>query len=748
MDIENNHITLLYKDDIFYLNSKYLTLDTKLSYLDRLLKANIKSLVFKDFNLKLSGEFMGNIKTLEGEFKGVYKTHNIQGDLKLKTKQNILYYEANSKDFASLKPFMKALNRKIKLNPTINNWIYKKAVAKSYKIEYFRGRYNFKNGNFYPNDLNAKAYGKDVEIKFHKNAPPVYVKNVDIFLKNDVLSFKIQGANYQKLKIKKPHVYIKNLIGKGSYIVIDLKTNAPLNRDIHKILKAFNIYLPIMQTKGKTNSHVKMKMNFKPFTFDIKGDFKVKDVKFLLSNAPFKSKFAHIKLDNEKVLLKDTNLAYKDILNIDTDGVFNLNLNEYKGDTRINLIHIGMNNDKLLDIKDKSIKSYMYIKKDGIDIELPEFKAKMFFSKHKNHFTQDNLALLFKYSPFMKSKNLYDGKIKVDTEDFVNFDAFLRVKKMKPIFEKNRQPLSSMDLHVNIQKDKTKAISSDGCFKLSSFKEVNHINIDRCNILIDTNSSAVSSNIKAYIYGNKSNIILKDTNKTILLDNFQAEVSNSSLNFTAQYKKGYIEAKKDKNILHVKADNLNHTFVNSILEKKIFKGGNFNLKIKGANSEHFVGYVRFDDTFIKSFSTYNNLIAFLNTLPSLLSLKKPSFNQKGYLVKNANILFERKKRNFDIYSIDIKGVDADIIGKGKYDIENEFVDLKVDLKTFKDVSNLIGKIPLLNNILLGNNNTIEIFVSIAGKIDNPKVTTQTAKEAALVPFNIIKRTISLPFKIF
>ena len=64
-----------------------------------------------------------------------------------------------------------------------------------------------------------------------------------------------------------------------------------------------------------------------------------------------------------------------------------------------------------------------------------------------------------------------------------------------------------------------------------------------------------------------------------------------------------------------------------------------------------------------------------------------------------------------------------------------------------DFGSSVSKIPLVGYILLGNE-TISASLKVDGKLSNPDVHTQIAKDIIIAPLNIIKRTLMLPFHLF
>ncbi len=69
----------------------------------------------------------------------------------------------------------------------------------------------------------------------------------------------------------------------------------------------------------------------------------------------------------------------------------------------------------------------------------------------------------------------------------------------------------------------------------------------------------------------------------------------------------------------------------------------FNLSIKGSGLEYFDGQIDFKNTYVKDLRGINQLISFIDTVPSLLMFKSPTFNQKGLSLHDGKIIFNRKK---------------------------------------------------------------------------------------------------------
>ncbi len=743
---DGNTMKLLYEDDIFYLDTKYLTLDTVLSPVGEDLHANISSLIFKDFNLSLSGNLIGNIHDKTAKFDGNFSSHNIKGHAKLSYEKNILNYNLSTDFFSTLSPFMDDLVQKTHLSSDISDWIYKKVVAKKYKLHFLKGKINIKDFNFYPKQIKAKAHVKDVSIRFENKVSPAFLKDIDIRLSNDTLYFNAPKGRYEKLHVKKPKAHIYNLLTGNTGIILDLKGKVPFNKSITNILKAYDIKVPINQKKGLTESFFKLNIAFSPLKIKANGVFKINPSIVEINGVEFKSTQGLLELNKNKLRLTNTILQYKDIFNINSTGIFDFKNLRYDGNASIKDINISFNEQNFLHVKDDFSPVLMRINDDSVGIELDKFQTSIKLSNKTNTIKSPNLALFYDNSNFMQENKIYNGNLHVNTDDFQNFNIKANISDMKPFLRQNDKNITSLSLDISTHPNlhvKTKS----GIFEVKADENTTNFYIKNADILLtDANDSKQSSAGDFIIKGENTNIILQK-DKTILLDTFTTKIKGKKSEFLAYYKNANIKVNKEENSLKVNANKLNSHFINTLFNTNLFKNGEFSLSLVGASSDKFMASLHVKDTFIKSFSFYNNLLAFINSIPSLLSFKKLGFSEKGYKIKNADILFSKNADEIQIHSIDIKGIDADIIGKGKLNLKKNTIELGLKLKTFKGISDFVKYIPIANYILLGKDQSIETGITVKGNLDNPQINTQAVTDIAAIPFEIIIRTLSLPFEL-
>ena len=746
---DNKTVQLLYKNDVFYGDSNFLTIDAKIKNIDGSIDIDIKRMILKDFNLSLKGALNVNLINNEFNFKGKYQTFNINGNTELKIINNVLYYRLNSKKFKSLKPLMDFLSKKINLEPLISAWIYKKIIAQEYELHNIEGKFNLNTFDFYPKLMKAKATGKNVLIKFDKNVPPVLVNEMDIILKNDQLIFDIKKAEYQGKDVTKTKVHIYHLMTVGAGIVVDIKANTILDDSIHDILHAFDIRVPITQTAGTTEANVKIDIKFRPFGVkSYTGYFKINDANITLSGLPIYSKSGYITLDNGIVALENVNLKYNTIFDIYTSGDLNINNGVYNSENFIDTLNINFDNLNILHIENFNTKSSMKIMDNGTSIYIDKLKTTLEFLNNTNKIKLEDLSLIYPYSKIMHTFDVRGGKVDIDTKNFIQYNVNAKLEEMNIPLTKNNKPITELELLIKTDGSDLTLSSVDKNIELI---KKDNINLKIKNIDVVFDSSKLDNSIELgdiTITGINSNIT--DTNSTLNIpsDHFVYKINKQHKTFNSTFFKQTIFLEQTDKTLYINSKNLSAKYVNSLLGRESFNGGSFEFYVDGVDFEHLDGTFIANNTIIEGTSFYNNLMAFLQTIPSLVSFKTPGFNKNGYLIKDAVIDFSRDGDILTIDEINIRGKSTDIIGSGTINLKTDEINILLQISTLKNLTSLVSYIPLVNYIILGEDGRIYTDIDVKGTISNPKMTTHIIKDTAMSPLRIIKRTFETPFRMF
>ncbi|WP_300972228.1 YhdP family protein, partial [Helicobacter rodentium] len=249
-----------------------------------------------------------------------------------------------------------------------------------------------------------------------------------------------------------------------------------------------------------------------------------------------------------------------------------------------------------------------------------------------------------------------------------------------------------------------------------------------------------------FVEGQNSNLFVKE--RTILGDSFEITLVNGEIKASLKHKNGQADFYKFGNSITLDAKEFGDEFVNTLIQKKGVRNGRFFMNANTNPKGALMGKITFLNASLNELKILQNIMAFVDTIPSLLSLKTPGFNNQGYYVNEGVVEFGLNDEFLAIESLDFKGSSIDIKGRGIMQVESQILDFNAELITAKSLSGIINKIPLVNYILLGKDGTISTAFKVDGTLENPQVHTQAVQDILLSPFNVLKRVVTSPFEVF
>lgn len=732
---------VIFQDDKFFIDNNFVVFDTKLeSYKDGDISFQVNNIFLKDYDISISGNLNGNIEKDNYFFTGNYSVPGITGFISLNYDNSLLNYYLKSDNFSSLEPFMKRLESHVNINQDAANWIYKFIVASDYEIKYLNGKFDIETGNFFPFEMRGFATSKNVNITIHEEVPQIFVKDLNIQLSKNELSFSPKNVTYQNTSLHSSDVHINNLTNENRAIKINMRTKSYLDGGLHKILKAFGIYFPISQISGTNDGYLGIDIKLSNFDVNIFGNFSIKNADINVSGTKMFLKESTILLDNYIINLKNSTLDFNDIF---SGTIFDAKLDMKKKIMETDLFINYLLIDNIIYVKNIQTPLYFEILENNVLFDFQDFESKIYFSNSMN-MDFKNLSKLEKYSSFMKSNKIYNGTAQITTNDFESFFGAINITKAQlPIIE-NDNVLTSISGNFSASKDLVWFYSSDKKIELKFGKESN-LTFNDLSIIYDENRSKDSDSNKPINLSLKNGkIILSPSNTTILADNILMKQKKDFLSVDILYKNGTLNLLEKNNNFTLNAKSLDSDFVNALLNKNFFVNGEISVIFSGENIDNFFGTIKVENTNLKDFNTLNNLAAFFNTIPALATLNNPKYSTDGYPVKSGKMDFIRMEHLIYISDIHLQGYSIDLDGAGYIDLNADEIYLELKISTLKSISQIIDYIPLVNFIVLGDDGTISISVSIRGKLSDPKVHTNVLGETVLSPFNMIKRLFQLP----
>ena len=259
----------------------------------------------------------------------------------------------------------------------------------------------------------------------------------------------------------------------------------------------------------------------------------------------------------------------------------------------------------------------------------------------------------------------------------------------------------------------------------------------------------------------KNLIIFYDEVNKLLADEFVLRIRNDSKFVSLDYKQTSVTFResKDKKI-DIFSNNVSDEFINALIGKHIFDGGNLMFYASGYMND-LNGKLIIENSNVEGVTILNNLLLFIQTSPALINplLAIPAvvglatnsgFNLLAYNIVDGTIEFNynKDKELLDIKKLITIGNGIDFDGRGTVDLKNNIIDSNIKLIFFKDYSKLVGMVPVINYVLLGDNNRVETEVNLNGSLSDPDISTNLTKDTISVPMNIGKRILSFPSILF
>ena len=455
---------------------------------------------------------------------------------------------------------------------------------------------------------------------------------------------------------------------------------------------------------------------------------------------------AHFFLESKQKILQFHKLS----VNIDDTLYTQLDFN-YNIERPINQIHLNY-----LNIIDKNLSIY---KQNNIDLQLEIHPAlttlsanalntKLLLREKSWKLKIKSLSAFVKNSPLLQKLKITQGKLNIgnNTEDTsIHLNAILDYQY--PFLLIHNQKVKKYLINATIGK-KESNITLNDTMKIHIDDTVN-VTMQDC--MLDVQELLkMKENIQLpqtqskpkTIFLNAKNVALALTpTRKILSDTIALQSDTKSTTLQLKYKKGVAGFQIKDNIFYLYGKNFNDTFMEHLFSLSKFQGGSLEFSMKGSLDD-FGGAFYIHDTTVVDYKLLNNILAFVNTVPSLLTFSLPGYNENGLKVQTAYAKFTAHNGHFNISDFLVDSKELDILGKGSADWYKDTVDMTLNLKT--DLGSDISKIPLVGYILF-DKDSISTSMKITGKLSNPTIHSLLARDIAVAPLNILKRTILLPF---
>jgi hypothetical protein len=606
------------------------------------------------------------------------------------------------------------------------------------KIDIDINKMNFSNFILKPSKSKARLTYFVLPNEDRISIPSLYFDYKGDEIKSNAFNLKFNlGTLYAKLS--KFQVSMSDKLTGYLYGDIDLdKLIANLNLDIfrlqYKKIKLDQAILPISIKYDKT-----LQISTADKTF-----WKTKDNKAILS--PMQVTF-----NTGKFKIANTHISITDLLN--TNFALDYDTNTSSGN--VVLQKVDLKNELLKSFFNKNETYTLNISKQDTNTEIfmDKYNTKLILQENDLWALRcQDFSKIYKNVPFFKDYNITNGSMTIASTNIndnlffsgmVKYPYKLLVKDNKPVdiykFNGTYSPKKTdfkinNDLKVEINNG-IKLSSNNIGFNIPEFVKFNDEH------KINTESKeAISIALKA-----KNSYLYFKEDRKMLADTLDVQYLNSEITAQLKHQKGKASFNLNKyGIFYLHGTNFNDVFMEKLFATSKFSQGALSFTFNGAFDD-FSGIIEINNTVLKEYKVLNNVFAFVNTVPSLVTFSVPDYSQKGLHVENMYVGFIAEKGLYDLSVLSLISKEMKINGKGTMNLRTDTLDLDLNLKT--DLGSKASQIPIVGYILFGKD-SISTSLKVTGSIYDPDVSTTVAKDIISAPLNIIKRTLLLPMELF
>jgi len=755
INFENNHLTLLYADDVLYITSDVYEIAGNIERKGSKLIADVSLLYIKKEDVTISGKLSYDLKTNELETGGKFDAFGIKGHFRAVKRKDQVIYALNTERFDDLKPLIK----RIQLPEVIEAWVIDKVRAKHYKVEYIKGKVAVKGQNVKVDfgALKGKVRFDDVTIRYKDGIPPATAKTLMLRFKNGNLSFDLTEPTYKGRDLNGTRVVIKHIVGPLSpVLILDLHVVTPIDKKVEEILHAYRLNIPVTHTGKANRVHVNLKIPLGKTSKKLKAKVDVVLDKGLLTvdTFPFHVLGGKVTYENGMVALKGVKIDetwYQGGVNGSID------IAKKSADLLLDIERAALGDKKspFLVIKKKKKVPMILFYGTPLRLAFPSFKVTAVKQKDDLKITLEDLT---KVVPYLKQNVLAvkGGNLVVETTDLNRYTFKGTLKKDICFFyEKSDICYTSVPVEgsVDVKSGNLDFYAFNKRFHADIAKgvvQIKNLNVDLKRLLQEQKKLKQAALKNKSLLNKKFVIVGKNSHLRygpykLVMDSYDIEIlPNGNIKAIGSIDGDVVKFTKKGDNFFLQALRVKDKMLHPLINFTGLKNGRYSLKKEGNPDKLMKGRIIIEGGVLSDFKAYSNTLAFINSLPALATLSSPGFSNKGFKIKEGVIEYTMTPEKITFTSVYLKGNSATVLGKGTVDLKSKKLNINLAIMTARELGKVVGKIPLIGYILMGDDKSFTVGLKITGTLENPKVNTSVAKDIVSLPLQILKRTITAP----
>ena len=473
---------------------------------------------------------------------------------------------------------------------------------------------------------------------------------------------------------------------------------------------------------------------------------------FSTGNTTIKLSPSHMTYGGDKLHIHQSGLDLPGQFSSDITG--QLDFNNKTGSLTLDQLEITDKTDMNVLAVEKPVPVKVSLLEDRTHAEIPMLGVE--FKQHdKGSWSLDlkDFGKLYPHSPLMQQYKLQDGELNVTSHNGslpwtfsskFTYPHALLVDSDKPVHDYRLNgtydgDATTLDINEKVHvvlADKVSITSSDIGYNVPALINISKEQKKTSEVKKTTQDAPVTLSLNA-----TNSFLILAGNRRALADELNVTIENGVVSGDLKYNDGSIYLQYKDDTVSLIGKELKQQFLNELITLSDFDKGKMEFKISGSLGD-IDGVVRINDAIIKNFKSLNNMLAFVNTVPALLTFKLPDYSRKGLPAREISVGFNYSKGIIKLESLNIDSDELDLRGEGEANFNDDSIDMTFNMITGAKKS--VGRIPLLGYVLSGDKKKPTITLTVKGNLHDPEVKNTAFKEVAAYPFDVLKNTVTLP----
>jgi len=744
IEFTNTKYRIIYADNTIYIRSNEYEIAGMITPIKGGLKAKIPLVYIKKYDLSLNGEFLYDYDSEDMRFEGRYSIASIDGNISADMRDKRVKFALSSKSSDGIGALLDLLE----VPEDTRTWIDRRVLAQHYRLVSLLG------GGVWGDDgfeldmaaLRAELELKDVEIYFHETLMPITAKSTTIHYRDGRLNFDLKEPYYLQKSMRGSKISLLHLTGdKNLQLLLKLNFNCRYDKEIDTLLKGYDISIPVQQKVGKSRVNIRLDIDLDSSKVKTEGRVFISKGIMEIGGVALPTRGGEVTFNSSRVALWGVDIHddwYSGIVN----GFINLDTDRAKLKIDLKKHKIGDKKGTSIVIKNRKKLSVLMNFKDRLKFDIPALKLKINERKGRGiDILSSDIKPLLRYVRGLPLE-LSGGHFSVHTKDYKRYKFDGKAKwKHSYIYGKSGY-ISSLPFSGTFKGKSVSLNALKNSFvydSKNSLIRIKNINIDAKKMTELYSSKRGAGEIsKLRVKGKRS--VIRYGKYVLLTDRFDLGMRGKSLTFEGTKDGDTVKLKRVGNRLSVHANKIRDRMLRSLINFGGLHGGRYSLDFSGDTDGDMRGVIDIKGGAIDSFKAYNDLIALFNTIPALMALSDPGFSKKGFVIRDGRIEFDIRDDIVYINKIYLNGKSSTIVGRGTVHIKSGKLNIDLAIQTAREIGSILGSLPLVGYILFGKDKSVTTGVKIRGTMDKPNVKTNPVEEALLLPFELIKRTITSP----